>query len=383
MRNRRATYAAHVSITIRAIGVVAALGVLGLTERDAHAGGMDPTPERLVAQPANLPPGQTCQSVAANPGALVSAGLRPQDFPCRPDNASFKNMVSELGFAIAPNAFYPARTTGIGGFAVSIEANYTKISPDRTADATGGKVPYWHLGTQGAQDPNTKQFSTVNNSPDSIIQIYAIKARKGLPLGFEIAGSLGTIANTSLWVGGGDIRWSLMEGFRTGALGILPDISLGGGVRTLTGTSKFYLTTIGLDVKMSKPITLQDSAVLIPTVGYQRVIIFGDSNVVDSTPNVDALAQCGSDGPDPSTGAPRCRNKLPNGAENNVDFANSFTFEKVRVHRNRGLIGLNYRYELIWLGSQIAFDITEPKDENPFLVGSRQWTLSFEGGVFF
>ena len=83
------------------------------------------------------------------------------------------------------------------------------------------------------------------------------------------------------------------------------------------------------------------------------------------------------------TGAPICKNKLANGTDNNGDFANSFTFEKVRVHRNRGLVGLNYRYEIIWLGSQIAFDINDPKDENPFLVGGRQWTLSFEGGVFF
>ena len=351
--------------------------------KHARAGGMDPTPERLVAQPPNLPPGQTCQSVAANPGALVSAGLRPQDFPCRPDHASFRNMVSELGFAIAPNAFYPARTTGIGGFAVSLEASYTRISPNRTTTETGGREPYWKLGTQGAQDPNTNQFSTINNAPDSIIQIYAIKARKGLPFGFEIAGSIGTIANTSLWVGGGDLRWSLMEGFRTGALGLLPDVSVGGGVRTLTGTSKFYLTTVALDVKMSKPITLADSAQIIPSIGYQRVVIFGDSNVVDATPNTDALGACGSSGPSPVTGAPQCQNKLPNGNENNVDFANSFTFQKVRVHRNRALLGLNYRYEIIWLGSQIAFDLTEPKDENPFLVGSRQWTLSFEGGVFF
>jgi hypothetical protein len=351
--------------------------------REARAGGMDPTPERLVAQPANLPVGQTCQSIAADPGALVSAGLRPQDFPCRPDNASFRNMVSELGFAIAPNAFYPARTTGIGGFAVSLEANYTRISSDRTANATGGNTPYWHLGTRGGQDPNNKLFVQSNDSPDSLIQIYAIKARKGLPLGFEIAGSLGTIANTRMWVGGGDLRWSMMEGFRTGPLGILPDVSLGAGVRTITGTPKLYLTTVGIDVKMSKPITLADSAQIIPTVGYQRVIIFGDSNVVDSTPNVDALGACGYDGPDAVTGAPRCRNKLANGQDNSADFSNNFTFQKVRVHRHRGIVGLNYRYELIWLGSQFAFDITEPKDENPFLVGSRQWTLSFEAGVFF
>lgn len=363
--------------------MMAATGAVLTASSVARAGEMDPTPERLVAQPPNLPPGQTCQAAAANPGALVAAGLRPQDFPCRPDHASFQNMVSELGFAIAPNAFYPARTTGIGGFAVSIEASYTRISPNRTAEATGGRAPYWHLGTQGAQDPSTKQYSVINTSPDSVIQIYAIKARKGLPLGFEIAGSLGTIANTSLWVGGGDLRWSLMEGFRSGALGLLPDVSIGGGVRTLTGTQKFFLTTAAFDVRMSKPLTLADSAQLIPSIGYQRVVIFGDSNVVDSTPNVDAAQQCGFEGPDPVTGAPQCRNKLPNGTDNNADFSNSFTFQKVRVHRHRGLVGLNYRYELIWLGSQIAFDLTEPKDENPFLVGRRQWTLSFEAGVHF
>lgn len=381
MRNRRATSAARLGLA--ALAAFAALATFALGEGTARAGGMDPTPERLVAQPQNLPAGQTCQSIAANPGALVSAGLRPQDFPCSPDNASFKNMVSELGFAIAPSSFYPARTTGIGGFMVSLETSFTRISPDRVADATGGKQAYWHLGTQGSQDPNTKQYSVINNAPDSFIQIYAIKARKGLPFGFEIAGSLGTIANTALWVGGGDIRWSLMEGFRTGALGLLPDVSIGAGVRTLTGTSKFYLTTIGLDVKVSKPITLADSATLIPSVGYQRLIILGDSNVVDSTPNTDALGQCGFAGSDPQTGAPICRNKLPNGNDANTDFSNSFTFEKVRVHRHRGILGLHYRYEIIWIGSQVAFDITEPKDENPFLVGSRQWTLSFEGGVHF
>jgi hypothetical protein len=372
VQSRCATYAA-----------LAVFALLATTGRQASAGGMDPTPERIVAQPGNLPAGQTCQGIAANPGALVSAGLRPQDFPCRPDNASFKNMVSELGFAIAPNAFYPARTTGIGGFAVSLEASYTRISPDRTADANGARSPYWHLGTAGAQDANTKQSSIIDNAPDSLIQIYAIKARKGLPLGFEIAASLGTVANTGLWVGGGDIRWSLMEGFRTGALGILPDVSVGGGVRTLAGTPKFYLTTVGFDVKLSKPVTLADSSQIIPTFGYQRVIIFGDSNVVDSTPNVDALQACGYAGADPVSGTPRCRNKLADGTDNNGDFANSFTFQKVRVHRHRGIVGLNYRYEIVWLGSQFAFDITEPKDENPFLVGSRQWTLSFEAGVFF
>lgn len=351
-----------------------------LAASPARAGDMDPTTERLVQQPPNLPAGQSCQGIAANPGSVPN----PQAFQCRPNNVAFENMVSELGFAIAPTAFAPARTTGVGGFSITLEASYTRISANRTTQNPDGSLtPYWKLGTRGAQDPNTKQFSIVNASPDSLIQVYALKARKGLPLGFEIAGSLGYIANTTLWVGGGDIRWSLLEGFREGALGLFPDVSVGGGVRTLSGTSKFYLTTAAFDVRMSKPIALADSAQLIPSIGYQRLVIFGDSNVIDSTPNVDALQQCGYDGPNPTNGSPLCRNKLPSGADANTDFGNNFTFDKVRVHRNRGMAAMHYRYELIWLGGQFAFDINEPKDENPNLIGNRQWTLSFEGGVFF
>jgi len=359
--------------------------VAGLTlATSARADDMDPTPERLVNQPPGLPPGETCQSVAANPGPIAAAGLRPQSFACRPNNLAFANMMSELGFAIAPTAFYPARTTGIAGFQVSLEASYTRISADRSVDAGNGQfMQYWHYGTRGPQDPNTKHFSVVNSSPDSVLQVYALKARKGLPLGFEIAGSFGYVSNTTLWVTGGDVRWSLLEGFRTGALGLLPDISLGSGIRTLTGTSRFYLTTLGIDVRASKPITLQDTSQIIPSLGFQRLIIFGDSNVMDATPNVDALEQCGFSGLDPNTGVPVCRNKLPGGADANHDFANNFTFDSVRIHRSRGMIALNYRYEIIWLGSQFAFDLTEPQDENPQIVGKRQWTLSFEGGVHF
>lgn len=357
---------------------------LGLTaSTPALAGDMDPTPERLVIQPPGLPAGSTCQSIAATPEVAVRAGLRPQDFACRPNNPAFTNFISELGFALAPSAFYPARTTGIGGFQVSIEASYTPISADRTVEVGKGTAQqYWHLGTRGTQDPGSKQFSVSNASPDGVIQVYALKARKGLPFGFEVAGTIGTISNTALWVGGGDLRWSLFEGFRTGLLGYLPDVSVGGGVRTVTGTSRFYLTTVGIDARISKPITLQDNSTIIPQIGFQRLIIFGDSNVMDATPNTDAVSQCGYAGLD-ANGAPTCKNKLSNGQDNNGDFANNFTFNKVRIHRNRGLLALNYRYEIVWIGSQVAFDLNDPKGENPGVVGVRQWTLSFEGGVHF
>lgn len=345
---------------------------------------MDPTPERLVLQPGGLPAGSTCQSIASNPESAVSVGLRANDLACRPNNLAFRNMMSELGFAMAPSAFYPARTTGLGGFALTLEANLTSINADKTVDNPDGtKTQYWHLGTRGKTDANTKSFQARNDEPSSLLQLYTLKARKGLPLGFEVAGALGFMANTTMWVMGGDVRWALMEGFRAGAFGLLPDISVGAGVRTMAGNPKFYLTTLGLDVRASKPINIADSGTLTPGLGYQRLIIFADSNVVDLTPNVDALRECGYSGPNPDTGAPLCSNKLSNGSDNNGDFNNNVSFDKVRIHRHRALASLNYRYEIVYVGSQFAIDITEPGDENPNIVGGRQWTLSLEAGTHF
>lgn len=361
---------------LTALAVAAAALAPAVARADS---GMDPTPERLVLQPPGLPPGQTCQTVASDPNAVLAAGGNPAALACRPDQLGFRNWVSEMGFAIAPSAFHPARTTGFGGFAFTMEASYTRVHANRTSDS-GER--YWHNGTRGSVDTNTNRTSIVNNDPDSIVQIYTLKARKGLPFGFEGVGALGYVANTSLWVVGGDLRWAVLEGFRTGALGLLPDVSVGGGVRTLTGTSKLYLTTAAFDVKLSKPIPLADTAELTIHAGFQRLYIFGDSGVLDSSPNVDPLQQCGWAGTDARTGAPICRNKLSNGQDASTDFANNFTFSPVRLHRNRGIFGATYRYEFIHLGSQIAFDISPPK-QNGGVVGPHQWTLSFEGGVHF
>jgi hypothetical protein len=344
---------------------------------------MDPAIERFVTQPSNLPkftfngaPG-TCQDIAANPSLLTKLKINPSlasQFACQPNSAAFHNLVTEYGFAIAPNAFHPARTTGFGGFAFTVEASYTKIN----ADASAGGIQYWHAGTQGPTDPNTNNFSTTNQSPDSILQVYSLKARKGFPFGFEITGDLGYVANTTLWVAGADIRWALLEGFRTGFLGVMPDVSVGGGVRTMSGTSEFDLTTVGIDVQVSKPLTLADSSVLTPYVGYQRLYIFGDSQSVSLTPNVNPLTACGYEGNLPS-GQPNCRN----GPASNFAYNEDTTFANVRNHRDRGIIGVNYRYEILYLGGQFLVDLVDPHSEDSELTGSRQWTLSFEGGVYF
>ncbi len=383
-----------VSRALASLGVLSTAGAMTLVATPARADSMDPTPERFVTQPTYngkpLPGGLTCQSIAANPtralGALSGTG-RPvsptvlNGLACIPNNAPFQNMISELGFAIAPTAFHPARTTGFGGFEFSIEASYTKINQD----ATAGGVQYWHLGTQGSVDPNTGRQSTQNTGPDSVIQVYSLKGRKGLPLGFEIVGDVSYIADSTMWTAGADIRWALMEGFRTGWPSYLPDVSVGGGVRSLTGTSKFSLTTVGIDGQIAKPITLADTSVITPYVGYQRLYIFGDSSTVDLTPNTDPLKACGYTGNN-SQGEPNCANRVTSGTSsvpNSADFNNDTVFAQVRTQRDRGIIGMNYRYEVLYLAGQFLFDLTPPNQDNPGLNPTRQWTISLEAGVYF
>jgi hypothetical protein len=347
---------------------------------EARADSMDPAIERLITQP-KFPAGfkGNCQSLAKNPAPIFAPpfpkGANAASYACTPDNISFDNLVSEYAFAIAPTAFHPARTTGFGGFAFTFDASYTKINEDQT-DKSG--TQYWHLGTQGPPDPNTNQNSTKNASPDSLLQVYSLKVRKGFPFGFEVTGDIGYIANTVMWVAGADVRWALLEGFRTGVLGVLPDISVGGGVRSLTGTSEFDLTTVGIDAQVSKPITLADSSVISPYVGYQRVYVYGDSQTVSLTPNINPLTQCGYAGNTP-TGQPICKN----GSLGNFAFNEDATFSKVRNQRDRGIIGVNYRYEALYLASQFLIDLIAPSSEDALLAGARQWTLSFEAGVYF
>jgi hypothetical protein len=400
--------------------------------RCALAAGMDPTPERLALQPnipgyplptnPNTKKTYTCQEIAADPSVGLRAPfVQPQvpaggsamiiSYNCLPNNIAWANLMTELGMAIAPPAFHPARTTGLGGFALTFQATYTHINAD-AVDQTG--TQYWHQGTQGSVDPGNHQFSIQNNGPDSILQVYSLNARKGLAYGFEIAGSLGYLSNTSLWVGGGDVHWALLEGFRTGLLGYLPDVAIGGGVRTLGGSPKFFLTTVGIDAQISKPIPLADEAVLTPYVGAQRVIIFANSTVVSLTPNTDPLQVCGYQGtnvpgnpnayakpgsPYQQTsgmnsvynGQPVCANAKADPAAAN-DFNNETTFQKVVDHRWRGIIGVDYRYEIMYLAAQFATDVTDPSsDNNSWAIGSsgsngwgsKQWTISLEAGVFF
>ena len=361
-------------LTARFIALAA--GTLALTASlTASAEPMDPALDRLVLD-------SNCRTANGSINPTFSGNGKNW---CSPDNVAFKKLINQYGFALAPTAMHSARTTGFGGFHLSIEAAYTKI--DDGAD-------YWHNGTQGTIDPSSNKASVRNTSPQPILALYSAKIRKSFGFGLELTGTVGFMPKSSIVSGGADVRMSLLEGFREGIPGILPDIAVGGGVRTITGTPQFQLTTVGLVLQISKPLPIADSSIITPWIGYQYLWIFGDSGLVDLTPATDPVGYCNYAGQnvpgnlDPNKsqpdGQPVCTGGSP------LDFNNNVVFDKVRLERQRLMFGANYRYEMVMIGGQFITDIVDPsaaqnsdQDKKDLEGEKRQWTIVLEAGAMF
>lgn len=369
-----------------AVALVAAIAM----PRQAAADTMDPALARLVTD-------EGCRAPGGNGGLYYNptSGFSR----CGTNDAAFAKLMAEWGFALGPTAMHPARTTGYGGFDLAFEGAFTKISSNED---------YWRFGTQGKQDPNNKLFSTINNGPDDYVQVYAMKTRYGfaplaLPLGllgFELGTKIGFMGNSNIGLLGADVRLSLLEGFRTGVPAIFPDITASGSVTTITGTSEFQLTVAGFDAMISKPIPIAGSVIILPYAGYSWTYTFGDSGLIDLTPNTDALNYCGYSGanttatPDPGKtyrdGQPVCKNGT------SADFNNTVVFDAVRAQRHRIAAGLQFRFQMVRVGAHFATDaITAAeanKDEvwqdattgattNKFDGMAKQYTLGFDFGL--
>jgi hypothetical protein len=185
------------------VAVVASLAILAPT-RSTPAAGLDPA-ERLITP--GLPAGTPTQQVAQNPSEVLAlpfaAEAVPNNYPCLPNNVARASFMSEPGMAIV-------RECGLDAERETAEARRARnMHRGRCyVNASAGGLQYWHLGARGAIDLNTHQFSAENTKPDSMIQVYSLRARKGLACGFEVVGNLGFVANTSPWVSGADLRWA-------------------------------------------------------------------------------------------------------------------------------------------------------------------------------
>ncbi len=364
--------------------LTASLGVLTveLGAPLALARPMDPALSRLVV----------------DPGCVVEAAPAG----CLPDRALYHKLVSQWGFALAPHSVHAARTTGLSGFNVSLLAAFTGI--DNSAD-------YWRRGTRG------EGLGSTNLEPAAWLQLYSLEMRKGFGFGIEAAGSIGVMPGTSLVSWGADVRVALLEGMRHGKLRYLPDMSLGVGLREATGLGELALGTLAFDARVSRPLIAPSGFIVTPWLGYQLVRIAADSALVDLTPGTDPLAECGfvganvpgapagvaagAPGSEPASaaaspvydGSPVCQSGT------GADFGNTVSFGEAAVLRQRLLLGVMYRHELLQLGAELITDLLRPDaaqtdsavaaalrcDANGdnCQPSPRQWTLAVQVGAAF
>ncbi len=350
----------------RARHAACAAGILALAVAGtARAEPLDPALERLVLDPA-------CQS---------ADGIR-----CVPDRAAWKKLVSELGFAFAPSAPHPARALGYGEMELGLEATVARI---------GDESRHVRLGTQGP--PESDGAAAMHADPPALVQLYSVRVRKGLGFGLELAGSFGAMPESSSMSIGADLRLALLEGFRTGTLGYLPDVAVGAGVRRAFGSPQLALTVAGVDGRVSKPVRLPGRCVITPWVGYQHLWMVADSGLVDLTPARNAHDECGYVGddtpltPDPdgsaTNGQPVC---TADDEAARSDFANYSSFGSANLERHRLLLGVEYRYERWKAALQLAADLVPPAsaqssalDDRDLDGVGRRWALALELGIRF
>jgi hypothetical protein len=381
---------------IARIASTACLALVGVaaSPRKVAADTMDPALARLVTD-------QNCRSYGRGNGGGIYYNPKSGFTPCGTDDAAFAKLIAQYGAAVAPTAMHNARTTGFGGFQLSIEGAFTSID---------SAASYWIKGTQGEQDPTSKLFSQQNPSPSSFLQLYQLKFTKGFPFGFELSAAFGYLAQTSIYTIGADIRWSLFEGFRTGVPAFFPELAVGGAVRTITGTDQFQLTVASADGELSKPIPIAGTVILTPWVGYQYLRIFGDSNLIDLTPNTDATNYCGFQGTktpfnttnksspaynQPNDGQPICAGGT------SADFNNTVVFQAARLNRHRMFGGLQLRVQMFKISGQFMYDVVDPgvatsssqidsttlatvyHGQNPYADVKRQMTIAIDVGAVF
>jgi hypothetical protein len=331
-------------------GVGLGVAVLG-SATAARADSMDPALGRLVID-------DSCRGGRGADGAGQFYDPASGFQRCLPNDAAFAKLIAQLAFALAPTATHTARTTGFGGYSFGIQMAYTTIDSD---------AHYWKEGTQGPPDESAGKQSTTNLEPDGVLQTYSVQLAKGFPFGVELGAGFGFLANTEIISGGGDVRMALFEGFREWVPGYIPDVGVGGGVRTITGTSELKLTIASFDVQLSKPIPISGTVTIHPHIGYQPIWIFGDSGLIDLTANTDPVTQCGYQGdnnpatPDPSKNG---FDGQPNCVSSSADFNNNVVFDKIRLVRHRLNFGVKLRYQMVQLGLSAITDVVAPLDAN-------------------
>jgi hypothetical protein len=198
----------------------------------------------------------------------------PDDPVVIPDNARFRAVVSQLGVVLAPRFLAPADTLGYSGFNFSADISFTGI------DAGGD---YWCATEEAAG------CAAGGEKGSSTLGTIGIFVRKGiwLPLpSFEFGAGATHLMESRMWAAQAYAKFAVHEGFHDWPI---PSLAVRGAASRLMGSEQLDLTVASLDVSGSKSFGIGGTVNVSPYLGWNVLWIIPRSEVIDKTPNVDAI----------------------------------------------------------------------------------------------
>jgi hypothetical protein len=250
----------------------------------------------------------------------------------------YRSLMSELGVVIAPRLMTPADTLGFGGFQFSAELGVTKISNNKD---------FWN-GVEGV-DPNNPNAAR----PDSHLTTVGGFVRKGLwlPLpAFELGLGALSVLGSRMYSVQGYAKFAIQEGFQDWPL---PSFAVRASVSQLLGTSQVNLTVFGIDALISKAFSVAGMARLEPFAGWNALFIDARSEVIDFTPNCDAVKQSQTASAAP---APDACVAADNGTFNDLNANFTFPSQDI-IRRYRWFGGLKIKLSVFFLAAE--YDIVQ------------------------
>ncbi len=223
--------------------------------------------------------------------------------------ARFAALNYQLGVVFSPSVLTPAETLGYNGFVVQAEIVRTGVDTE-----SGGAENYWVLGTE-------------ESNPSSTQQTVALRIRKGLPLGFELAGGLAGLSGSRLSAAQGELKWTFNEGFQT--VYFMPDIAVRAAISRTMGSADLDNTSFSAGAIVSKPLGVAGEVSVTPYVAYEQLGVYALSQIVDFTPDV-------------------------SGFQNSVDSRNNDVFRDVFVRGSRLSAGLRVVYTKLVFTAALA-----------------------------
>ena len=342
-----------------AVNAAVVAGVVAIAPSTASADANDLALNRLTFYDG-APAGSAMPDWQYRGGCGTGAAINPYA-RCYADNTLWANLINELGGALAPSLLAPASTVGYNRVYVAYEHGITNIN----STTARPDLLYWHRGTEGVPG-STRGDGTerTRTRVADVLFVSRLHMRHGLPYGFELGVQGSYLHDSGLVAMGADIKWALKEGFRRG-IGYFPDIAVRGSVNTLVGNQQLYLTIVGVDALLSKPITVTGSLTLTPYIGAQGLLVLGDSQVIDGTPTRSGYQECtrrrtvyAADGSSSLVCDAAAANVPAMGVEN--DSVNDLVFTPVRLLRMRGMGGLRIKYGLFTFTAEFIMDLTAP-----------------------